>query len=422
MHHKRTNCRLCKSKEIKLVLPLDPILLGEHYLDSPSSNDEMRFPIDIYQCRECNTVQTMDDIDPNFLWKDYTYFSGQTKAILKHFDEFAEKIIHKYSIDKKINVLDIGSNDGSLLKQFKKRGHRVQGFDPASTVANVARKEGIPTIVSLFDESSAKLNLGARKFDLITAFNVFAHSENMDSMIKAVKNHLTDDGLFCFEVQSLKAISNKKILGTIFHEHMIHYSVLSAKNFLESNDLKIIDFWENNIQNGSIIFICNKKSSFKYPQENSKILNEILEEKSLGLHDGNWALNFEKYIISNKAKLKKIFQDLKKENIKKIPAYGAARSGPTLAIQFGLDQKITKIFDDHLSKIGKYAPFNNLYVEKTSSLNAVENKYTVILAYIHFKSIIKKHIRYIEKGGSFIILWPEVSVVNKNNYLDILNL
>ena len=421
MHHKRTNCRLCKSKEIKLVLPLKPILLGEHYLDSPSLNEEMRFPINIYQCRECNTVQTLDDIDPNFLWKDYTYFSGQTKAILKHFDEFAEKIIHKYSIDKKINVLDIGSNDGSLLKQFKKRGHRVQGFDPASTVANVACKEGIPTIISLFDESSAKLNLGARKFELITAFNVFAHSEDMHSMIKAVKNHLTDDGLFCFEVQSLKAISNKKILGTFFHEHMIHYSVLSAKNFLEYNDLKIIDFLENNIQNGSIIFICIKKISFQYPQENTKIFNEILEEKSLGLHDGHWAINFEKYITSNKAKLKKIFQDLKKENIKKIPAYGAARSGPTLAIQFGLDQKITKIFDDHFSKIGKYAPFNNLYVEKTNNLNAVEDKYTVILAYIHFKKIIKKNNRYIEEGGSFIILWPEVLIVNKNNYLDILN-
>ena len=118
----------------------------------------------------------------------------------------------------------------------------MQGFDPASTVANVARKEGIPTIISLFDESSAKLNLGDKKFELITAFNVFAHSEDMDSMIKAVKNHLTDDGLFCFEVQSLKSISNRKILGTFFHEHMIHYSVLSAKNFLESNDLKIINF------------------------------------------------------------------------------------------------------------------------------------------------------------------------------------
>ena len=421
LHNKRTICRLCESKEIKLVLPLDPILLGEHYLNTPSVNKEMRFPIDIYQCCECNAAQTLDDIDPNFLWKDYTYFSGQTKAILRHFNEFAEQIIHNYSIDKKINVLDIGSNDGSLLKQFKKRGHKVQGFDPASTVANVANKEGIATIISLFDESSAKLNLGDKKFELITAFNVFAHSEDMDSMIKAVKNHLTDDGLFCFEVQSLKAIAQKKILGTFFHEHMIHYSVLSAKNFLESNDLKIINFWENNIQNGSIIFICNKKNSLKFPQEDLKISNEILKEKSLGLHNGDWAKNFEKYISLNKSELNKILLDLEKKNIKKIPAYGAARSGPTLAIQFGLDQKITKIFDDHLSKIGKYAPFNNLYVEKTNNLNSVEHPYTVILAYIHFKTIIKKHIRYIEEGGSFIILWPEVLIVNKNNYLDILN-
>jgi len=420
MHIKRENCRLCHSKELVCVLPLEPILLGEHYSNSPSKKDEIRFPIDIYQCKQCKAVQTIDDIDPSYLWKDYTYFSGQTNGIINHFEDFTLNILKEFFSDKKLNVLDIGSNDGTLLKQFKKRGHNVQGFDPASTVAEIAREEGIPTIISLFNIYSAKEHLGDKKYDLITAFNVFAHSEKMDSMIKGVENHLKEDGIFCFEVQSLKEISRKKILGTFFHEHMIHYSVLAAKNFLERNNFKIIDFWENNIQNGSIIFITNKKNSTNFPIQKNKISSEIDNEQILGLHNDKWARNLKDYINKSKIKIEKILKILKKKGIAKISGYGAARSGPTLAIQFGLDNKLSKLYDDHKSKKGKYAPFNNLYVDKTENLNYKSSKYTVILAYIHYKGIIKKHIDYLNSGGNFILLWPEVIVVNKENYHEII--
>ena len=128
MHKKRIHCRLCNSSNLNCVLPLEPILLGEHYLDYPSKVKELRFPIDIYQCSQCNGVQTLDDIDPDFLWKDYTYFSGQTKGIIDHFSEFSASILAKYALGDEINVLDIGSNDGTLLKQFKKKGHSVYSF------------------------------------------------------------------------------------------------------------------------------------------------------------------------------------------------------------------------------------------------------------------------------------------------------
>ncbi len=420
MHNKRINCRLCESTNLSCVLPLEPILLGEHYLDNPSKTKELRFPIDIYQCQKCNAVQTLDDIDPDYLWKDYTYFSGQTKGIIDHFEKFTQNITDKYITNKNINVLDIGSNDGTLLKNFKKEGHNIQGFDPASTVARVAIDAGIPTVISLFDIHSSTLHLGDKKYDLITAFNVFAHSQNMDSMIRGVKNHLANDGIFCFEVQSLKEISRKKILGTFFHEHMIHYSVLAAQKFLESYDLKIVDFWENNIQNGSIIFICNNKSSKKFPIESIKIDNAINNEKKLGLYNGNWAKNLKEYINSSKLEIEKILFDLKENGIEKIAGYGAARSGPTLAIQFGLDNRLSKLYDDHKSKSGKYSPFNNLYVDETVNLNSEESKYTVILAYIHFKSIIKKHVDYLNEGGNFILLWPKVLIVDKNNYQKII--
>ena len=138
------------------------------------------------------------------------------------------------------------------------------------------------------------------------------------------------------------------------------------------------------------------------------------------MHNDKWASNLKDHINKSKIKIEKILKILKKKGIAKISGYGAARSGPTLAIQFGLDNKLSKLYDDHKSKKGKYAPFNNLYVDKTENLNCKSSKYTVILAYIHYKGIIKKHIDYLNSGGNFILLWPEVIVVNKENYHEII--
>ena len=259
LHKKHHGCRLCSSQNLSCVLPLRPIPLGEHYSTTPQTIEE-RFPIDIYMCNDCTAVQTNDDIDPNFLWDGYTYFSGQTKKILEHFNDFAFDITDNYFKDQTISVLDIGSNDGSLLECFARNGHSVTGVDPAETVVSKAHEKGISTHLGLFTHELATQKLSKSSYNLVTAFNVFAHSSDMESMIRGVEYCLDENGLFCFEVQYLGAIAKKNILGTFFHEHMIHYSLSSADNFISKNGLQIIDYRVNNIQNGSIIFICSKTS------------------------------------------------------------------------------------------------------------------------------------------------------------------
>ena len=155
IHKKHLGCRLCGSSLISAVIPMHPIPIGEHYSKENLITDAPRYPIDIYQCSVCKAVQTNDDIDSDFLWKDYTYFSGQTDKIVKHFDEFSNYITKTYDIQDK-NVLDIGSNDGSLLKQFKYKGYKVQGIDPAQTVVEEARRNGIPTELGLFNNVNSE--------------------------------------------------------------------------------------------------------------------------------------------------------------------------------------------------------------------------------------------------------------------------
>ena len=421
MHSKVGHCRLCGSTKLSCVIPMQPIPIGEHYSIEKPTHEAERFPIDIYQCTECNAVQTQDDIDPSFLWKDYTYFSSQTTKILEHFSAFAKETVETYFQNdcetNQLSALDIGSNDGSLLLAFKKYGFNVQGFDPAETVVELALKNGVPSIQDLFTKESGQYHLGNKRFDIITAFNVFAHSANMPSMLEGVKNHLSDEGIFCFEVQYLEDISSKKILGTFFHEHMIHYSYHSAKKFLSTQGLEIIDYTRNNIQNGSIIFFASHSESKRARKSTTKIkLEELLKaENNANLNTFKWSNDFNKYISDVRNQLENF---VKNENIDVLAGYGAARSGPTLAIQFGLENLINCLLDDHHSKVNKYSPFKSLLVQKTDSLSAKVHPVSVILAYIHYKPIIRNNLQYLSDGGKFLLLWPKFEVVTYNNVED----
>ncbi len=390
---------------------MKPIPIGEHYSDK-QQEEARRFPIDIYRCNKCSAVQTNDDISSEFLWKDYTYFSGQTKRIVEHFNEFTDDILGSIFENNSISVLDIGSNDGSLLDIFKKRKCKVQGIDPAKTVVEVANKRGIPTVHSLFNLGSSEKYLSKKGYDLITAFNVFAHSPEMESMIKGVEYCLKDDGLFCFEVQYLADIAEKNILGTFFHEHMIHYSLNSANNFLADNDMQVVDYRRNNIQNGSIIFICKKKIFNGFvSEEAANRLNQLQAiESELKINTDEWAHQFCRKMNETRNKVANLIA-----KVEFVDAYGAARSGPTLAIQYGFDKKIRQIYDDHPSKVSKYSPFLRSLVKPTSHLNAKESPICLILAYIHAKNIVKQNIAYLQEGGTLISVWPEYVEITSEN-------
>jgi 2-polyprenyl-3-methyl-5-hydroxy-6-metoxy-1,4-benzoquinol methylase len=404
---------------IKCIIPLLPIPISEHYTNE-SHGDSPRYPIDIYQCLDCGAVQTNDDIDPDYLWKDYTYYSGHTKKIIEHFDDFAKGIDDKIDLVG-AKVLDIGSNDGTLLNSFIKYGCNVLGIDPAPTVVHEARAKGIETYLGLFSrEMAEKVRTKHGKFNLITAFNVFAHSQDMESMLKGVEVLLVENGIFSFEVQYLVDISQKRLLGTFFHEHMLHYSLHSAKEFLKRGDLEIFDFERNNIQNGSIIIHACHKNNFEFQTADNreKVTNQIKYEQVLGLDKPLWAIGFTEDIYKTREEVSNF---IKSNSDLEFVGFGAARSGPGLLIQYGLDGRVTKLFDDHPSKVNRFSPYMGLEVRPSRELCPKSNPYCVILAYIHYKPILQNNYEYVSKGGSFILLWPRFVVVNSNNYTDFIN-
>lgn len=410
----RTSCRLCASPNVVMAVHLAPIPLAEKYSATAQGGEgDALFPIDLYMCRDCGHVQCLDVIDSDALWDDYTYHSGQTKGIVDHFEEVAVKLTAAHKPAPGSLVIDVGSNDGSLLRPFQARGHKVLGVDPAKEIARKATESGVETIPALMTVTLAKkIREKYGPASIITAFNVFAHADDMGGMADSIKTMLAPDGVFVFEVQYLLDILDKMLLGTIFHEHMSHHSLKPMVKFLAAHGLEMIDVERVSIQKGSIIGTAQLKGGPRKAMPSVKALLDL--ETARGLDKLETVVQFGVRLQKEKDKAQALVAQWKKTGAK-VAGYGAARSGPTFIAQLGLGQALQYILDDHPQKIFKYSPGDRLQVLPTEELYKRKPDFTVILAWIHAKKIIEKNQKYLEQGGKFVVLCPEVQVIGADS-------
>jgi SAM-dependent methyltransferase len=256
-YHRR-DCRLCKSKDLELAVPLKKIPLTEKYLENKNLNkDSTLFPIDLYMCRSCSHVQILDVINPDILWDNYTFRSGLAETIISHLHDVAERICKKYNIGKKSLVIDVGSNDGTLLQGYKNKNMEVLGIDPAKEIAAEANNSGVNTISEFLNEKLSKDIVDEYgKAKVINCFNAFAHADNMIELTKSIVNLMSKDGIFVFEVSYLVDIIEKTLLGAVIHEHLSHHSLLSLEVFLKKFNLELIYVERNSFQGGSIVGVA----------------------------------------------------------------------------------------------------------------------------------------------------------------------
>ncbi|MGQ0683674.1 methyltransferase domain-containing protein [Bradyrhizobium sp.] len=410
---RRQTCRLCDSKNVERVVNLEPIPLSENYsTDRDIAANSARFPVDVYMCADCGHVQHLDIIDPKDLWESYRYFSGNAKGMPEHFRRMAEKMMRKAQAPKGSLVIDIGSNDGSLLKLFKQVGHRVLGIDPATDVAEQANASGIPTIPSLMAlELARKIREEHGPAHIVCAYNVFAHDDNLAGIAESVRTVLATDGLFFFEAQYLMDIVEGALVATFFHEHMSHHSVKSLVQFLDRHGLELIATERTRAQHGSLIGTVQLKGG-RRPVEDS-VTQLLALEQERHLSEPQTLRDFGAKIKELRERTIGLVAKWKKEGAK-IAGYGAARSGPTLMAQFGLAGALDYIVDDHPQKVGKYETGDGVLIVPTSQLYERMPNYTVILAWVHSKKIIETNQEYLDKGGHFVVLCPEARVVGKH--------
>ena len=212
-------CRACNNKKMHKILSLGKSPLANSFLKhNQLKNKEDFFPLDLILCKKCGLVQLADIVDPNLMFKNYLYVSSTSKSFIEHFKKFANDIYERFDLNNNDLVIDVGSNDGILLKPFKKLGTKTLGVDPAKNVARIARKSGINTIVVFFDQKVArKITKKNGRAKIITATNVFAHTHDWVDMIKAVKTSLENNGVFIIEAPYLLNFIKKNLFDTVYH-------------------------------------------------------------------------------------------------------------------------------------------------------------------------------------------------------------
>lgn len=415
---RRETCRLCESKNVQRVVKLEPIPLSENYCaDSETGRKAPRLPVDLYMCADCGHVQQLDVVDSTSLWENYTYYSGEAKGMPEHFAQVAERVIRAYQPLPGSLVVDIGSNDGSLLKPFRSAGHRVLGIDPAKEVARLATASGISTIPELMSlDLARRVRQEHGMAHLVFNFNAFAHADDLGQMVDGIRALLAPDGVFLFEVQYLLDIIDRMLIATIFHEHMSHHSVKPMVRFLGRHGLELIDVERVPIQHGSLIGTVQLEGSRR---QVGASVGELLElEEKRGLDKLATLRQFDARLKQLRGHTTELVRRWKEAKLS-IAGYGAARSGPTLISQLGLTGAIEYIVDDHPQKVGRYSSGDGIPIVPTSELLKRMPDYTVILAWVHAQRIIDSNREYLEKGGHFVVLCPETRRVGREGAVEL---
>jgi SAM-dependent methyltransferase len=407
----RSTCRLCGSKNLELVVPLGDSPVSEKYLTKENLSEKQdHVPLDLYFCSKCTHVQLLAVVEPDFLWSDFTFKTSNNPALVDHFKDIVKRILNFNPINKNDLIIDIGSNDGTLLCCFKDVGYgNVLGVDPADEIAAEATQNGIPTLNAYMDKETAnKIFKEHGKASVITANNVYAHVDGLSDMTNAIKTVLAEDGIFVFEVSYLLDVVEKMLIGTIFHEHLCYHSVKAMSRFLESQDMELIHVERGPEQGGSIVGYAQFSDGPKDIQDSVTKLFELEKERKLdrpetirGMYEG---------LESVKTEVRSLISDLRKNN-KTVAGFGAARAGTTLLSYFQIGDQIDFLVDDNKSKHYKFSPGDKLEVFPTSDIYTKKPDYLLILAWLHADKIVQSHKRYLDEGGIFLRLFPGVTEI-----------
>lgn len=383
---KKYKCRNCNSRNILNLINFNKLPLANNLLLTPKSKVK-RFELKLVLCKKCWLVQTTKNINKDEIFNsDYPYLtSTSTTANNNAYDLY--KFIYKNFELKGKTLIELASNDGYFLKNFKK--HKkidVLGIEPTPIPAKISKNRGIKTIKDFFGLTLAKkLKKKYKSVDLIVANNVIAHLSNIHDFVKGMKILLSDNGTIILEFQYFIELVKKNLIDNIYHEHYFYYSLTSIRNLLERHNLRIYDVQKINVHGGSLrVFVCHSNNK-KIPT------TSYLKKMMINDYKLTKNLNFYKSFQSNYNILKKNLKNFfLKHQDKKIIGFGAAAKASTFINIFDLNNyNINLVIDNAKTKQGKFISGTNIKVTDPKSIKIKNYDYVLIFAWNLKKEIIK---------------------------------
>jgi methylation protein EvaC len=407
-------CRFCFSNKLTSVINLGYMPLAGGFLKSINVL-ERYYPLEISFCKNCYLLQSVNVIDKDVLFKDYFYFSSVSKTLTDHFKDLAGELTIRLKTKQKPFVVEVGCNDGTLIKALTSKNIRVVGVDPADNIVQPLIKKKLPIINNYFSEKVAQQivkNYG--KADVLCGFNVFAHIEDMHDVMRGIKTLLKNDGIFVFEVHYLGNLLREIQYDMIYHEHQYYYSLLTLQKFFTRYDMEIFDAQPTPIHAGSMRYYVQMKNQGKN-QINSRVSALMIQEKEQLFDKVTPYVKFSKKVAQSKKELLELLSELKRKR-KKIVGYGASGRGTIIMNYCGLDETfLDYVIDDSPFKQHAFTPGTHLEIKNASVLQATDRPdFILLFAWSFFNEIKKRNKDYLNLGGKFLVPLPKLKIITDN--------
>ena len=406
---KINQCRSCSSKSLKKLYSL-----GNQYLTGifPKYKSEKvpKGELSMVICKKCDLLQLENSFDVNVMYgKNYGYLSSLNPHMIKHLKIKSEKLKKISNLASNDIIIDIGSNDGTFLSNFKKT-NKLIGVDPTIKKLKKFYRKDIITTPNFFDSQIVSKYIKKRKAKIITSISMFYDLPSPIKFAQDIYECLDDNGIWHLEQSYMPLMLKNISYDTICHEHLEYYSLKTIKYIFDYVGFKIIDLEFNDINGGSFAISVSKKKS-RYP-EYSRIVNWLLsKEEKFKYNSPSTHLKFFKSVKQHKLLLKDLLSNLI-DMKKKVIGYGASTKGNVILQYCNLNSKNIKfIVDVNKDKNNKFTPGSLIKITSEKEIKKYKPDYMLVLPW-HFKNfILQKEKNYLNQGGKLIFPLPDIEIV-----------
>lgn len=410
MPNRRTECRLCSSPQLESIFDLgNQVFTG---IFPKCINDPVpRGPLLLVKCAHCHLVQLAHSFDPGALYgMNYGYRSGLNRSMVRHLVGKVRRLVERYSPKAGDLVLDIGSNDSTLLQSYPPE-LKLVGVDPSGAKFKSFYPDHIQLIPDFFSADKVRAVLGDVQATLITSIAMFYDLEDPSAFVREVASLLTDDGVWTFEQSYLPSMLDTLSYDTICHEHLEYYGLHQVKRMLDAADLKIIDLELNDINGGSFSLSVAKRLA-PYPEVTEQIERILAAEVRAGLNTLAPYQDFVSRAEFHRKHLVALLSEIRRQG-QTVFGYGASTKGNVLLQYCGFNsEQIPCIAEVNEDKFGAFTPGTRIPIVSETEARRERPDYFLVLPW-HFRdSILQREREFLESGGEFIFPLPRLEVVS----------
>jgi methylation protein EvaC len=402
-------CLIC-NELIDPFMSFGKMPIANGFLAQNEFKDEYFFELKAAFCQTCGMVQLVEQPDKEKMFNEkYAFFSGTSKRMAEHFKEFAGQVLAGYIKTKNPFIVEIGSNDGILLRNFSAKNIRHLGIEPSLNVAEAARGKGVNTICEFFDETTAKKIVSEfGRADAFLGANVMCHIPYLHSVIKGICILLKPEGIVIFEDPYLGDVIQKTSYDQIYDEHVFLFSVSSIDYLFKMHGLEVVDVAPQVTHGGSMRYIIAHQGT---RQVSSRAREQLEKEKTLGLHKQQTYEGFRENCERSKAGLMALLHKIKKEG-KRVAGYAAASKSTTVTNYCQITPELVEFISDTTPiKQGKYSPGAHIPIRRREDFVAKYPDYALLFGWNHAQEIMAKEQEFMRLGGKWIVYVPKVQVL-----------